>query len=120
MNYFEELTGKKYFFVKYDKFYWNNVKKEPLCFCSVPTKEINDLLLNPSEVRPHAWVSAQTQDIEIDDNYTIENFLKTSGDTCLVFCLNEDSIYHYKKVYSGLGLDAIEKKYIKVFIDYKN
>jgi hypothetical protein len=50
MNYFEEITGKRYFFVKYDSFYWNNIRKEPLCFCNVPSKEIDELLLNPTLV----------------------------------------------------------------------
>lgn len=120
MNYFEELTGKKYFFVKYDNFYWNNVKKEPLCFCSVPSKEINELLLSPSIVRPHAWASVQTQDVEINDEFTLNDFLNKNEGSSMVFCLNEDSIFYYKKIYSDLESEAIEKKYIKVFIDYKN
>ena len=117
MSFFEELTGDKYFFTKYDKFYWNNVKKEPMRPNIIPNELYNEYI-------PSSFVAVQTQDILINDSYTIDYFLKTSGDTYVVFCLNDESIYHQKtiEIYNieDNAMKYVDVTYIKVFIDYKN
>jgi hypothetical protein len=119
MNFFEELTGKRYFFVNYEKFYWNHVMNEPI----MPVPEDAE----PEFLSYLEGISIQqTKDIEINDSYTLDYFLKTYGDTTLVFCLNGESIYHYKREvlltnmseHSVMGFK--EKKYIKVYLHYKN
>ena len=43
MNFFEELTGLRYFFTEYDHFYWNNIKKEPMLNI-IPNEKFNDYI----------------------------------------------------------------------------
>ncbi len=114
MKYFEELTGKRYFFVDRDEFYWNVIHKEP--FGKIIPNDSFDQFFSNSFTRAH------TKDVEINDTHTLEDFLKTLGDNYIVFCLNGDSIYHYgnNNVAYCEHPDGCTKKFIKVYIDYKN
>lgn len=109
MNYFEELTGKNYYFTTNNSFYWDNLLKIPY----FTKKDLNSKYLNSSVVT--------TQYKQIDDNYTISDFLNEYNDNYIVFHLNNNSIYHYlnEDDYYDYPISK-NKKYIKVFIDYKN
>jgi len=120
MSFFEEMTGKKYFFVNCEKFYWNEIVEEPIM--PVPEDDEPELLSYLEGISIQ-----QTNDIEIgEDHYTLDYFLKASGDTILVFCLNKDSIYHYKRepILTSNAENPVmgfkDTKYIKVFIHPKN